>query len=47
MFTVTASANLTGEYTEPHRCRSCARMFWGKQAWNGVTVRCPHCKADN
>jgi hypothetical protein len=47
MATVTASAHRTSEYTEAHRCRSCQRAFWGKRAWNAVTVICPHCGVGN
>lgn len=45
--TVTASASRTSEYTEPHRCRSCGKAFWGKRSWNAVTVECPHCGTGN
>lgn len=47
MATVTASSTRTGEYTEPHRCRSCGKAFWGMRSWNGVTVACPHCGRGN
>lgn len=47
MFTVSASAHRTSEYTEPHCCRICSRAFWGKRSWNGVTVRCPHFQSDD
>ena len=47
MSTVTASATRSGDHTEPHRCRSCGRAFWGKRSWNGVGVVCPHCRSVN
>jgi uncharacterized protein with PIN domain len=47
MTTKTASRNRTGTYTEVHACRSCRRAFWIPASWNRITVRCPHCNADN
>jgi len=47
MATVTASASRTSDYSEAHKCRSCARTFWGKRSWNRVTVKCPHCSTLN
>jgi predicted RNA-binding Zn-ribbon protein involved in translation (DUF1610 family) len=41
------SPSRTGDYTEPHKCRSCGRAFWAKRSWNGVTVECPHCGTGN
>lgn len=42
--TVTASATRTGDFTRVHKCGSCSRAFWTRATWNGVTVKCPHCK---
>ncbi|MFS0795387.1 hypothetical protein [Microbacterium sp. 1P10AE] len=47
MDTVTASESRAGEYTAAHRCRHCARAFWGKPGWNAVSVRCPRCRGIN
>ena len=43
----TGSPSRSNDYTEPHKCRKCGRLFWGKRSWNGVTVICPRCKAAN
>lgn len=47
MATQTASASRTGEYTQVKKCKRCGRAFWTKRSWNGVTVKCPHCKREH
>jgi hypothetical protein len=45
--TKTASGHKTGDFTEPHPCSGCRKVFYAKASWNRATVRCPRCGRNN